>query len=228
MTDEVSDSANQELQPRRSWQCSACRLAFTGKWRAVCPACGIADYWTGSVDPKAVLWEHDPAALRVDETVAGVHRKLFHTYDALLEECCQKEKALNRLELELSELRARNISTEGANIALEAQLDCAREACDQAALAECDGYVNEYIMLMRRREARLQERRRDATRFAWGERHRARAAERKLEESTKAAVKAERERVLAEVLRLARENYGTSVVVAVREIMTASTLRGEP
>lgn len=42
--------------PRRSWQCSGCRFVFPGPWQKVCPSCGLTDFWTGSVDPKAPAW----------------------------------------------------------------------------------------------------------------------------------------------------------------------------
>ena len=46
-----------------------------------------------------------------------------------------------------------------------------------------------------------------------------------VEERIAEAVRAERERVLSEIERLAAENYGPGVLAAVREIRTASTLR---
>lgn len=39
---------------RHCWQCSGCRLVFLIPWQAECPECGRVDYWSGSVNPKAL------------------------------------------------------------------------------------------------------------------------------------------------------------------------------
>lgn len=40
----------------RAWQCSGCRYVFPQPWKKVCPSCGLVDFWSGSVDPKAPAW----------------------------------------------------------------------------------------------------------------------------------------------------------------------------